>query len=55
MKVTTSYLIDNDSDNSDEQVKSALIKGVEKATDWLLWKTIAWWMKVIFRSRLPPK
>ncbi len=32
MKVTTSYLIDNDSDNADEQVKTALIKGVEKAT-----------------------
>ncbi len=32
MKVTTSYLIDNDSDNADEKVKTALISGVEKAT-----------------------
>ena len=32
MKVTTSYLIDNDSDNADEKVKTALVLGVEKAT-----------------------
>jgi SecD/SecF fusion protein len=32
MKVTTSYLIDNDSDTADEKVKASLITGVEKAT-----------------------
>lgn len=30
MKVTTSYLIDDDSENADEKVKAALIQGVEK-------------------------
>jgi SecD/SecF fusion protein len=32
MKVTTSYLIDDDSDNADEKVKSALIAGVKGFT-----------------------
>ncbi len=32
MKVTTSYLIDNDTDGADEKVKMALIQGVVKAT-----------------------
>lgn len=30
MKVTTSYLIDDDSEGADEKVKTALVKGVEK-------------------------
>ncbi len=32
MKVTTSYLIDDDSDGADEKVKTSLIQGIEKAT-----------------------
>ena len=32
MKVTTSYLIDDDSDNADERVKTSLVQGIQKAT-----------------------
>ena len=32
VKVTTSYLIDDDSDGADDKVKVALVQGVEKAT-----------------------
>lgn len=32
VKVTTSYLIDDDSDGADDKVKTALVQGLEKAT-----------------------